>query len=201
MLASEDNPDKAQLAMLNTSTGPQKGVAPMTLAQLRVVADWHSKLREAVRQERANRKDENYDPRSRMLEGTVEQMLTDFEANNVFVDVDVNEVGPSADHYAANPDQLTEADLTTLRTMVSYYVIKGGQPISHIGFFYEDNGYWSGLALTGHCSGSCGSSDRYIRMSLQGRWWNNNFRSLRSAAATPRRRLQAMRNLAGTKRK
>jgi hypothetical protein len=130
-------------------TGPHKRNTQMTLSQVGVVARWHAELREAVRQERASRKDEDYDPRSSMLEGTIKKMLTHFEASNVFVDVDVDEVGPSADHLISNPDQLTEADVMTLRKLLSYYLFKSGQPISHLGFFFEHDGYWSKLALDG----------------------------------------------------
>lgn len=133
----------------DTSSEPGQANAPMRLTEVGIIARWHGELRDAIRDERARRKEENPEAFDSMLDGTVKKMLEEFEAIGLFVEVDVSEIGPIGDHYAANPDELTEADLMTLRKLLSYYLIKSGRPINHIGFFYEDDGYWSELALNG----------------------------------------------------
>lgn len=131
------------------STEPRHANAPMTLTEVGIVARWHGELRDSISQERVLKNEEDSETLTSMLEGTVKKMLTEFEAIGVFVEVDLSEIRPIGDRYAANPDELTEADLMTLRKLLSYYLIKSGRPINHIGFFYEDDGYWSGLALNG----------------------------------------------------
>lgn len=139
----------AHLVTDNLSFGTPDETTAMTLSQIEAVAGWHTTLRDAVRQERENRKDESYDPQSSMLEGTVKKMLSHFEGMNVFVEFDIGRIGTYGWHYAANPDDLTEANLMQLRMLLSYYVINSGQAIGSPGFFEENNGYWSELALNG----------------------------------------------------
>lgn len=131
-----------------TPDRPESG-DPMSLSQVRAVADWHDTLRAEVRQEREKRKDESYDPRTGMLEATVKKMFANFEALGVFVELDEGAVGTIGSYYRENPDELTEADLPTLRMLLTYYLHKSGQTIGGPGYFDGHTGYWSDLATNG----------------------------------------------------
>jgi len=116
------------------------GASPMTLGAVGAVGEWLSTVQDLVRQERERQQSGSartagdIDPAE-----TIEKMIAHFEVLGVFVNIDMNEWAAKAAKYIDNIDNLNDADLLTLRKLLSYHRKTGGR-----------NGHYLKIAMNGH---------------------------------------------------
>jgi hypothetical protein len=119
-------------------------VTAMTLSDVAAVGGWYGEVVSAVKRERENRRLGITEP-DNFLSGLLEKMLSGLPSTGVFVEFDLEEFAKDARAYAEDIDELRNADLLTLRKLLSYYRHKSGSPFSRS----FDSTCWEELAMNG----------------------------------------------------
>jgi hypothetical protein len=134
---------------------PSVVAKPMTLSAVGEAGGWLGTIRSSVKQKRERLNGRESDSEGDMLDNVMAKMLTHFQSLGVFVDLDWEAWENEAARYANDIDTLKDADLLTLRRLITYHGYKGGiLPVSEdwVSRLHSEplNDYWLDLAMNGH---------------------------------------------------